>query len=268
MTRGNINIPDRLKPFIRAIGYIDGGAANSVQYYADGTPGIVFQQKDTGVFACSKSGKIPDSYVFGQTINPIVLQAPKDCILISVALYPHVLQSIFRFNASEITDGFVDLQDLPGKPHTEAIAQLWETNDPQQQLRLIFRYLEALIERNSAAPDKGIQYAVNRIWQGKERGAFKNLHRELNVSERTFERKFEQQVGLSPRLLANITQFQASLSQLKTGKYQRLSDIAYENGYSDQSHFIRAFKRFTGVSPLQFTKGAANDSGMAESFYF
>lgn len=268
MTRGNIHIPDRLKPFVRAIGYMDGGAANSVQYYADGTPGIVFQQRDTGLFACERSAKIPDSYVFGQTIKPIVLHAPKNCTQISIALYPHVLQSIFRFNASEITDGFVDLQELPDKPRVEAIAQLWDTNDPQQQLRAIFRYLEALIEKNTATPDKGIQYAVSRIWQGKERGAFKDLHRELNVSERTFERKFEQQVGLSPRLLANIAQFQASLRQLKTGKYQRLSDIAYENGYSDQSHFIRSFKRFTGVSPFQFTKGSAGSGEMAESFYF
>jgi len=268
MPQGKIIIPNRLKPFVRALGYIDGGTANAVQYYADGTPGIVFQQKAAGLFACEKSARIPHSYVFGQTVKPIVLQAPKNCILISVALYPHVLQSLFGFNASEITDGFVDLLELPGKPRMETIARLWDTDDPQQQLQLIFHFLEALIERNTAVPDKGIQYAVSRIWLGKEPGGFKNLHRELNVSERTFERKFEQQVGLSPRLLANIAQFQASLRQLKTGKYQRLSDIAYENGYSDQSHFIRAFKRFTGVSPLQFAKRPANQSEMAESFYF
>lgn len=267
MSRGNLIIPERLKPFIRSVGYI-GGGADSVQYYADGTPGIVFQQRTTGFFACEQRTRIPDSYVFGQTIKPIALKVPKDCILIGVALYPHVLQSIFGFNANEITDSFVDLQKLPHRSRIDAIGQLWGTNDRDQQLQLIFRYLETLIEKSTTAPDKGIQYAVNRIWQGKERGVFKNLHRELNVSERTFERKFEQQVGLSPRLLANIAQFQASLRQLKTGKYQRLSDIAYENGYSDQSHFIRAFKRFTGVSPLQFAKSSADATGMAESFYF
>ena len=268
MTPGNIQIPARLKPFIRAVAYIDGSAANSFQYYADGTPGIIFQQKDTGLFACKRSAKIPGSYVFGQAISPIVVQAPKNCILISVSLYPHVLLSLFRFNASEITDGFVDLRELPDKPRFDPLAQLWATKDPERQFRHVFRYLEALVEKNAAVPDKGIQYAVNRIWQGKEQGAFKNLHRELNVSERTFERKFEQQVGLSPRLLANIAQFQASLRQLKTGNYQRLSDIAYDNGYSDQSHFIRSFKRFTGVSPLQFAKGADDREDMAESFYF
>jgi AraC-like DNA-binding protein len=80
------------------------------------------------------------------------------------------------------------------------------------------------------------------------------IQTDLNLSERTFERRFEQQVGLSPRLLASISQFQTSLQQLKEGKFTKLSDIAYDNGYADQSHFIRSFKKFTNLSPLQFIK--------------
>ncbi|GGB03301.1 helix-turn-helix domain-containing protein [Puia dinghuensis] len=263
MNRGNtIAIPDRLKPFVRAVWYIDGAADNAFPNYADGTPGIVFQQRDTGVFDCDNPAKIPGGYIFGQTVKPVVLNAPKNCIIIGIVLYPHVLQSLFRFNASEITDDFVDLQLLSDIPRIDLYDQLWSTNNPQQQLNLIFRYLEALIKKNSAEPDKGLQYAVSRIMQGKERVSFKKIHTELNLSERTFERKFEQHVGVSPRLLANIAQFQTSLKQLKGGKYHHLSDIAYENGYSDQSHFIRSFKKFTGVSPLQFVKQ------LSESFYF
>jgi len=32
------------------------------------------------------------------------------------------------------------------------------------------------------------------------------------------------------------------------------SDIAFENNFSDQSHFIREFKSFTKTSPKQFVK--------------
>lgn len=268
MSRGTIIIPDRLKPFVRSVWYVDGSADNTFQYYADGTPGIVFQQRDTGIFACGNPAKIPGGYVFGQTIKPIILNAPKNCVIIGVALYPHVLQSIFRFNASDITDNFVDLKLLPSMPRIGLSEQLWNTNNPEQQLRFIFYYLESLIEKNAAEPDKGLQHAVSRILQGKERDSFKKLQTELNLSERTFERKFEQHVGVSPRLLANIAQFQASLKQLKSGKYQNLSDIAYENGYSDQSHFIRSFKKFTGISPLRFIKRSGDSKEMSESFYF
>jgi AraC-like DNA-binding protein len=33
-----------------------------------------------------------------------------------------------------------------------------------------------------------------------------------------------------------------------------LSDIAFENGYADQSHFIRAFQEFAGFTPNQYQK--------------
>jgi len=32
----------------------------------------------------------------------------------------------------------------------------------------------------------------------------------------------------------------------------KLSDVAYENGYADQSHFIRSFREFTGYTPSQY----------------
>jgi AraC-like DNA-binding protein len=30
--------------------------------------------------------------------------------------------------------------------------------------------------------------------------------------------------------------------------------VVYQNGYADQSHFIRVFKSFTGKTPGQFTR--------------
>jgi AraC-like DNA-binding protein len=80
------------------------------------------------------------------------------------------------------------------------------------------------------------------------------LQRELQLSERTLERKFKQAVGISPKLFARIARFQQSLDQLRQNQYDKLSDVAYGNEYADQSHFIRVFKEFTGFTPLEFRK--------------
>jgi len=42
--------------------------------------------------------------------------------------------------------------------------------------------------------------------------------------------------------------------QLRNKDYGKLSDIAFENDYSDQSHLIRSFKEFAGISPNQYQK--------------
>lgn len=67
-------------------------------------------------------------------------------------------------------------------------------------------------------------------------------------------------IGISPKLFARISRFQESLYQLRAGKYDKLSDVAYENEYFDQSYFIRVFKEFTGFSPLQFKKNMQSSS--------
>lgn len=42
--------------------------------------------------------------------------------------------------------------------------------------------------------------------------------------------------------------------QLMSTKHRSLSDISYECGFSDQSHFIRSFKAIMRVTPLEYKK--------------
>ena len=72
------------------------------------------------------------------------------------------------------------------------------------------------------------------------------------MSERTFQRLFESNVGISPKMFSRICQFHSAFQQLDEGRFTKLSDIAYQNGYADQSHMIRTFKEFTNVSPKEY----------------
>jgi transcriptional regulator GlxA family with amidase domain len=84
---------------------------------------------------------------------------------------------------------------------------------------------------------------------------------EVNTGRRELERKFLEQVGISPKLLARITRFQKVLNKIETEHINSFTAAAYEGGFYDQSHFIRDFKEFTGYSPniyfaknMEFTK--------------
>jgi AraC-like DNA-binding protein len=66
------------------------------------------------------------------------------------------------------------------------------------------------------------------------------------------ERRFLSETGLSPKQFAKIIQFQNSLTQLSVKDYTSLTDVVYQNGFSDQSHFIKVFKAFTGKTPKAF----------------
>ena len=75
-----------------------------------------------------------------------------------------------------------------------------------------------------------------------------NVAARYGITSRYLQKIFLQHTGLTPKLYSKIARFQNSL-QLIAKKNTSLTDIAYECGYFDQSHFIREFKSFTGFAP-------------------
>jgi AraC-like DNA-binding protein len=256
MANHQIHIPEKLKQYVSRVWVAEEGDEQSFPIFADGSTGIIFQQSDTASgMVLGGSGKVLSStFAFGQTVDPIVLKTNKNCRVLGILLHPHVLQSIFGFSSKELTDECIDLQLLPAVPRINLNEQLWNTVTVERQAEILFKYLDILISKNNREPDKSLQYATTRLMEAPGNTSLKQIQQELHVTERTFERKFEQHVGVSPRLFSSIAQFQAAFKQLKKGTFSKLSDIAYENGYADQSHFIRFFKKFTGISPLQFCR--------------
>jgi AraC-like DNA-binding protein len=68
------------------------------------------------------------------------------------------------------------------------------------------------------------------------------------ITARYLQKLFLQYTGLTPKLYSKINRFQNSL-RLITQNDCSLTSIAYDCGYADQSHFIREFKSFTGLTP-------------------
>ena len=83
------------------------------------------------------------------------------------------------------------------------------------------------------------------------------------MSIKTFERKFIEQVGASPKIFSRIVRFNKAIT-LKMKEYKKSwTSIALDCGYFDQMHFIKDFKLFTGDTPAAFFK---NTPPPAEQF--
>lgn len=73
-----------------------------------------------------------------------------------------------------------------------------------------------------------------------------------NIGMRQLERMFNKYVGVSANTYFTLNRFHTSLNQLLYHDYSKLSDLAFDNGYFDQMHFIKDFKRFAGNTPKNF----------------
>jgi AraC-like DNA-binding protein len=113
---------------------------------------------------------------------------------------------------------------------------------------------DLLTERLSvdSGEDIFVRQACNYLVHSEGQYSVTDLAKLIGFSERQLERKFKRQVGLSPKRLSRILRFQKFLQIAQNSKSLTLTDAALACGYFDQSHFIKDFTAFSGVSPLNY----------------
>lgn len=239
------------------------GIYTQFPFYADGCPGLIYQYTADNKMLYNDSKKLPALFVYGQTVKPVVLKPSGSYKIVIYFFYPYVLKSLFGIQSGEITDSCLDLELYPVPGVSGITDALQNATDTGRQLAIINQYLLRLANLNEYGTERRIHYAVTHIAGHKGQASLKELRNTLNITERTFERNFEHHVGVSPKTFLRISQFRASLQQIHRNEYIKLSDVAYRNGYADQPHFIRSFKRFTGFSPFEYVKnmGSARYAG-------
>ena len=77
------------------------------------------------------------------------------------------------------------------------------------------------------------------------------LSRRAGISSRSVDRLFRRYLGVGPKSYAQVVRFQRCLMRLKDEPGVTLSQVATEAGYFDQSHLVRAYKRFAGTAPVR-----------------
>ena len=245
---------------------VDGLAGEvSIPLVAKAAPSIVYQCSGGGA---GSGGGEASLVLYGQNIQPFVFQASGHLLMIAFFLRPHRLAALFDFRASEVTDLCLDLAFLPevrGSGLLErlaAAARLGERPGTVAALDERLRLMQGFITNLCAASSGGVNdtagYAIGVIRAANGLISLRKLQTELRVTERSFQRLFDLHVGVSPKQFSRICQFQPAFQQLSMGRFDRLSDIAYDNGYADQSHLIRVFREFTGFTPGEYlTRTAA-----------
>jgi len=244
--------PASLKKFVRSFWVLENSAADvsqkSFTVMSSGSPGLIFQENPS-LFTGFEGEQLPQLFVFGQARKYGQLQGGGNFRTVGVIFEPTALKQVFGLNANELTDQNASISYLT---KTSLCEQLLHCTSVEQQVSCLSKFLLAQTHRYNHYNPK-LVYATTALQQGKR---LADVLRELNLSERSLERLFLAHIGITPILYARICRFQASLSLLRQGGFRSLTDIAYSLGYFDQSHFIRDFKLFSGVSPRIYQRKA------------
>ena len=244
----------------RIINY-SGDEGSAIQVSPNGMPGIVFQHCEgqsaiENITLPSRAVAPPTLFLYALGTEPSIMNYKKGAYTtIQVIFKPHALNSLLGINALAL-DGYAELNEFS----TEDLnLRLLETRTINEQVALLTRFLVTKLD-STRSRDTLIEESLQIIRKKVSSVTVKDLWNDLNISERQFERRFSQTVGLSPRMYIRVKRFNEAIRLMKQGRFDRLTDIAYTLNFHDQSHFIRDIKRFSGMTPKDISQKAENFS--------
>jgi len=250
-------IQNELAPFVNCIMIGESSAFDShtnIPLYADGYPGIMFQQSENGFYLLPKEKKLSELFLYGQTLNPISLDVKGRHQFVVLQLYPFVSKYLLGVDPKELNDECYDLLQIDYIDIESYRNKLSKSDSIELQVKIILDLMQELIRSHKVPENDRIQKAIHIILKHKGQIKVKEILDQVYMAERTFERNFIALVGLSPKQFAKIVQFQSSINKLSKSKFNSLLDVGLGSGFSDQSHFIREFKKYTSQTPSFYLK--------------
>ena len=234
-----------------------GREAVTIKICPNGLPGIVFQigQGGSAISSIStrsaKTENVPVLFLHGLGAEPSVMQFMAGPFsTIQVVFKPHALYSLFHIDSSTLHGGFW-LPDEFGGNHL--MNQLVSAQSDSERITILGEFLIAKLA-HGIRRDELVEASLASIHERIETISVPELAESFSLSQRQFQKRFSRVVGMPPKLYIRIKRVNEALHLISTGRYERLSDIAYALNFYDQSHFVREIKTFSWVAPTSIAQ--------------
>ncbi|WP_276502335.1 helix-turn-helix domain-containing protein [Terrimonas pollutisoli] len=256
-----------LSPYVRFFWVLESDEPYCHRSVADGCVEMIFHYK--GLFnEITTPGKSEQSFtsgLHGPSQNFRRFTIDRGFGIFGIYLYPFAIPHLFSIPANELSDQMPDLESLTGPDGRELEEKIILASNNSQRVSILSSWLEKKILKNKAVQQPAFVSIISNIIHSKTLRSVDELAKRSFLSMRQFERNFKIFSGFSPKLYSRIIRFQFATQQYGTC-YKTLTDIAYDCGYYDQSHFIHDFKQFSGYHPKQYFSGKAEGVEWKESY--
>jgi AraC-like DNA-binding protein len=265
MTYYTIAPPPSLAAYVRFFWVLEGNEPYCHRSMADGCAEMVFHYKGlfNEVTIPSRVERSFASGLHGPAKNFRRFSIDQSFGIFGVYLYPFAIPQLFSMPASELTDQSPELQTVFGIEGRELEEKIMLAVNNPQRVGIITSFLERkLLSNNKSRP--AFCSAISAIIHSGGSVSVKELAQRSFLSVRQFERNFNTYSGFTPKLFSRIIRFQTATQQYGNSQ-KSMTDIAYQCGYYDQSHFIHDFRQFSGFHPKQYFSGKTEGVEWRES---
>jgi AraC-like DNA-binding protein len=190
--------------------------------------------------------------VAGLHSKAITVEHDRRLHAVSVVMEPWAAYGLFHLPMNVLADTVVSTSDLLGSGTPELVGALRAAPGWAGQFMVLEAWLaEQLAGRQAYAPP------VAHAWRELSRagGAIpvETVASRVGWCRRNLERRFREQVGLSPKTAARMLRLRRAFRLLRGGL--TINEVASRCKYYDQAHFVNDFKSLAGRTPGEFLAG-------------
>ncbi|MEO6069127.1 MAG: helix-turn-helix domain-containing protein [Chitinophagaceae bacterium] len=212
---------------------------------------ITFYIKDVQKFKYSGNDTVhsyPQCIINGMHTTPVFRYGGNDFLAIKVVLRPAVLYQLLRFPLKELTNTFINAEDIWGDEVRSVCNRLKELEDLPEMITVIERFIKRQIIKIKTDFEL-IDKASDLLFHNENKVSVDWLANQSCLSVRQFIRKFEERIGISAKTLARIIRFDKAYRMKNRHPEYDWLFIAISCNYYDYQHMVKDFKEFSNLTP-------------------
>jgi len=182
-----------------------------------------------------------------------VKEMPATVTSVGVEFHPAACNALLGVAAADLAGRHATLSDLWTPSIVEALRdRLSSTIDPATRIDILEGAIAERLPRVHGVHPV-VALALDRF---RTLARVDVVVKESGYSHRTLSDRFRRTMGLAPKAYLRLLRMRRLMERIGTASW---ADLAAEAGFSDQAHFVREFRTFTGVTPTTFLQAGCRD---------
>jgi AraC-like DNA-binding protein len=190
----------------------------------------------------------PPVSICGQQLCRYNFHLTKEYLMFRINFHPGVLYRLLHIPLSEFVNTWFDAESATNHEMIEVNGRLANASNYIEMVNIVEDYLKDKIKKvkeDLHALDKVASYILAKT----PKVSLDWLANQACLSQRQFNRKFNERIGVSPKLFARVVRFFNAYKYQEAHPYDDWLSVALLFGYSDYQHMVKDFKEFANVAP-------------------
>lgn len=199
-------------------------------------------------------------WISGQHRNYISISAHQDSEMFVIQFKAFGAFPFLHVPVEQITEQVVPTQSIFGNELITLRDLILQAEESKAKFDIAQNWLNQRYDAQKLPPQELVEL-LGQLQQAPVANHNELIENYPNTQKHLIN-QFKKYVGLTPKYYHRILRFNEILGKIRKKERLTWTQITYDCGYSDQSHFIKEFRHFSGFNPKEFIdRDLNNDKG-------